>query len=236
MPIGHGGRPKNPLKSASSDKIVGRRMARQRCRLMPDNRFETTMPVDQPSAEILQRYRDGDERAADELFSRYVGRLTLLARSRLSPTLASRTDPEDIVLSAYRSFFIAARAGRFTLSRSGDLWRLLVAITLHKVYRQARQHRSERQSLAALGEALAANGHPFSREPSPDEALALTDELESVLSQLDPFARRVLELRLQDRPLSEIAEDVGRSERTVRRTLSEIRSRLSERFEQTSDD
>jgi DNA-directed RNA polymerase specialized sigma24 family protein len=185
------------------------------------------MPAEDLSAEILQRYRDGDERAADELFSRYVGRLTLLARSRLSPALASRTDPEDVVLSAYRSFFIRARDGRFALRRSGDLWRLLVAITLHKLYRQARKHKAERRALAAR-ESQAPSGERLhlSREPSPEEAVALADELETLFSQLDAVSRRVVELRLQDREISEIAAEVGRTERTVRRALAAVRKRL----------
>src|SRR5690349_11260374 len=96
---------------------------------------------------LLERYRRGDDVAAEELFFRYFQRLTLLARSRLSPRLARRTDPEDIVLSVYRSFFIDARAGRFTLSRGGDLWRLLASITKHKLLRQARYHGADRRSI-----------------------------------------------------------------------------------------
>ena len=33
--------------------------------------------------------------------------------------------------SAYRSFFVGVREGRYALERGGDLWRLLVALTLH---------------------------------------------------------------------------------------------------------
>ncbi|HEV8001910.1 MAG TPA: ECF-type sigma factor [Planctomycetaceae bacterium] len=195
------------------------------------------MAPEEASAEILQRYRDGDERAADELFSRYVGRLTLLARSRLSPTLASRTDPEDVVLSAYRSFFIRARDGRFTLRRSGDLWRLLVAITMHKLYRHARKHGAERRALAErVSQPSPVEGGQFSREPPPEEAIALADELQSLFSQLDEFTRRVVELRLQDRSLSEIAEDVGRSERTVRRALATVQNLLSKQLDRTTDE
>lgn len=188
--------------------------------------------MDETSAEILARYRDGDERAAEELFARYVGRLTLLARSRLSSKLASRTDPEDVVLSAYRSFFVAARDGRFVLARSGDLWRLLVSITMHKLHRQVRHHTAERRSVSreqpgAGVEDLAV----VAREPSPADVVAITDELEVVMNSLDPLARRVLELRLQEEPLAVIAVDVGRSERTVRRTLATIREQLSQRRE-----
>jgi DNA-directed RNA polymerase specialized sigma24 family protein len=80
---------------------------------------------DDPSAELLARWRAGDERAEDELFARYTSRLIELARRRLSAKLGRRLDPEDVVQSAYRSFCASARADRYTLRGSGDLWRLL---------------------------------------------------------------------------------------------------------------
>src|SRR5262249_40685711 len=88
---------------------------------------------DDDSAALVKRWTEGDERAAAELVNRYTGRLLALARSHLSAKLAARLDPEDVVQSAYRSFFADARDDRFVLKRSGDLWRLLAAITLHKL-------------------------------------------------------------------------------------------------------
>jgi len=183
---------------------------------------------------LLERFRNGDDRAAEALFSRYFERLTLLARSRLSPRLARRTDPEDIVMSVYRSFFVGARSGRFALRRGGDLWRLLASITKHKLLRQARHQRADRRSVdmelpleqSDVGRLLA--GHA---EPTPEDAVALADELEWALSRLNVFGRRVLELRLQGAQLAEIAHDTGRSERTVRRTLAQIRELLAERLD-----
>src|SRR6266567_4708438 len=96
--------------------------------------------TDVPSAELLARYRQHDDAAAAMLFHRYADRLTRLARSRLSRKLAARVDAEDVILSAYRSFFLLARGAEVTLRQSGDLWRLLVRITLRKVYRNARRH------------------------------------------------------------------------------------------------
>lgn len=187
------------------------------------------------SAELLARYEAGDEAAAGELFERYVERLTRLARARLSPRLARRTDPEDVVMSAWRSFFIGARAGRFALNRSGDLWRLLASIALHKLHRQARRHSAAKRSFAkeqtldGLAEGLLAVSR---REPTPAEAIALSEELESEMSRLTPCGRRILELRLQGEQHAAIAADTGRSERTVRRMLHEIRESLARRLEQ----
>ena len=183
---------------------------------------------------LMERYRAGDESAADALFSRYFERLTLLARSRLSAWLASRTDPEDVVLSVYRSFFVHAREGRFELRRGGDLWRLLAAITKHKLLRQARRHDADRRAVAREVPLESADEGRFflrGQEPTPEDTVALADELESVLARLDRFARRVLELRMQGAQLSEIAEDTGRSERTVRRALGQLRELMARRLD-----
>jgi DNA-directed RNA polymerase specialized sigma24 family protein len=183
---------------------------------------------------LLERFRAGDESAAEAIFARYFGRLTLLARSRLSARLARRTDPEDIVQSVYRSFFVGAREGRYELERGGDLWRLLASITRHKLLRQVRHQGADRRSidlecpLDRIDE-----GRCLGREqdPTPEEALALSDELEWVFADLDAFGRRVLELRLQGLQIAAIAGDTGRAERSVRRALSRIRGLLAERFE-----
>lgn len=182
---------------------------------------------------LLEGFRGGDERAAEALFARYFERLTALARGRLSPRLARRADPEDVVLSAFRSFFVEAREGRYALGRGGDLWRLLSSIAVHKLLRQARRQRAARRSLDVevpldrVEEGrLAGRGH----DTGPEEAAALADEIERVSSRLDPFGRRVLELRLQGLATPEIAGDTGRSERSVRRSLARIREILAERL------
>jgi len=183
---------------------------------------------------LLERFRGGDDRAADALFARYFERLAALARTRLSPRLASRTDPEDVVLSVYRSFFLGAKEGRFELRRGGDLWRLLAGITAHKLLKQVRHHRAGRRSVDAEVPLDRVNegaipGHRH--DPTPEDAAALADELERVIAHLDPFGRRVLELRLQGALVAEIAGDTGRSERSVRRSLSQARALLAGRLD-----
>src|SRR4051812_6028941 len=135
---------------------------------------------DVPSAELLERYRRHDAAAAEELFHRYAERLVRLARSRLSRKLAARVDAEDVVLSAYRSFFLLAR-DEVPLRHSGDLWRLLVRITLRKVYRNARRHQADCRSVERE-EAEALESSVLARDPTPAEAAALTDELRVVLA------------------------------------------------------
>ena len=103
--------------------------------------------VDQTSKDLLVRYRAGDSRAANEIFDRYLRRLIELARKRISSKVARRIDPEDIVQSAYRSFFVHARDGDFVLQRANDLWRLLAGITLNKLHGQVERHTAQRREI-----------------------------------------------------------------------------------------
>lgn len=184
------------------------------------------MTADLPfeSAQLLVRCVAGDSLAEAALFERYVVRLTLLARSRLSQRLASRVDPEDIVLSAYRSFFLAARQQRFDLRHSGDLWRLLVKITLAKVVDQAEFHRAQRRTVEREQPQVRAEQPDdwltvLSRDPSPAEVAQAVEELERLLAALPPLGSQVVQLRLQGYRQDEIAEHLHCAERTVRRWL-----------------
>jgi len=190
---------------------------------------------DNPSLELLARVRAGDEKAAEELFQRFAERLIAVTSARLSEKLARRVDAEDVVQSACRSFFVKARDGRYALQKSGDLWRLLVGITLNKLKHQAELHtagkramnKEQRQAATDESNQAEANLAP-AREPTPLEAAALADEVESILRQLEPHHRPILELRLQGHNLEEIAEQLQCSERTVRRVLESVRSLLTQ--------
>jgi DNA-directed RNA polymerase specialized sigma24 family protein/tRNA A-37 threonylcarbamoyl transferase component Bud32 len=189
---------------------------------------------DVPSAELLARYRRRDEAAAEELFRRYAERLTRLARSRLSAAVAARLDAEDVVQSAYRSFFVLARDGEILLRESGDLWRLLVRITLRKVYRGVRRHRADCRSVGRESPwSDETEAGVLSREPTPAAAAALVDELRGVLAPLEPVQRRMIEMHLQGHEIEVIAAEVCRSPRTVRRTLAALGAELERRL---SDD
>jgi RNA polymerase sigma factor (sigma-70 family) len=182
-----------------------------------------------PSAELLNRILRGDEQAAATVFERYAERLSHLARSRLSARLAARTDPDDIVMSAYRSFFVGAREGRFHVECGGDLWRLLVEVTLHKLYRQAAHHHAQRRSVRR--ELAPTDSNPplssaASREPTAEEGLLAAEELENLLGKLNDRGRAIVELRLQGFTQEEIAKHVGCSSRTVRKWLENARKLL----------
>ncbi len=189
--------------------------------------------ADDESVNLVNRWRAGDQLAAAELFRRFADQLLLVARRQLSPKLSRRIDPEDVVQSACRSFFVGARDGRFTVRQGGDLWQLLVVITLHKLQHQVRRNLAGKRSLdreQAPGDSGVHGIEPsvLAREPSPAEAVALADQLEQFMRRLGVRDRRILELRLQGYNLGEIATETRRSERTVSRALDRIKEALDE--------
>src|SRR5436190_1873781 len=96
-------------------------------------------------ATLMQRFRDGDQEAAALLFQRYVGKLVSLAQRRLSTQLGRRIDAEDVVQSAFRSFFRGTRDGRFQIEPGQELWRLLAVMTVTKLKKQVEFHTAQKR-------------------------------------------------------------------------------------------
>lgn len=196
------------------------------------------MLEDASNQELLAAWNQGSQQAADVLVRRYMVRLTALAGSRLSRKLARRIDAEDIVMSAWRSFFVGASPGRFQPSEDDNLWPLLVTITLRKIARQAARHSTERRNfeLDTTFDESTDWRSAVSKDPSPDEAAILVDEVESLFDRLDKPDREVLTRRLQGEDLASIADAMNRSERTIGRSMQRIRSMITDNSEIIVDD
>ncbi len=195
--------------------------------------------MDEETIHLVSRFRQGDEDAAEELFSRYVRRLVALANSRLSSKMSRRIDAEDIVQSAYRSFFTRARDGKYVFQQSGDLWRLLVVITLNKLrqkveFHSAGKRRIDREQSCDVGGLV--HAEVVTREPSPVETLGVIEEIEQLTKGLDDTQRHIVSMRLQGYSIDEIASDVQRSERTVRRVMDKVKTRLEQRLNESLAD
>jgi RNA polymerase sigma factor (sigma-70 family) len=178
------------------------------------------------SLQLLARWRDGDQQAATDLYQTYASRLIALARNHLSTKVAARFDAEDVVQSVCRSFFARARDGQFVIQASDELWRLLVAITLHKVRRAVKHHQRGKRGVDQETTGQGIFGVPaevLARAPAPEEAVALADLLEAVMRGCRPLDRQIIELRLQGCTVEDIAAHTRRSERTIWRVLERTR-------------
>lgn len=175
--------------------------------------------------ELLADWRSGSADAAAEIARRHAPGLLALVRRRLSQKLAARVDAEDVVQSALKSFFVGVRDDGLAAAHGGDLWRLLATVTLNKMHKVVRRHTVAKRSVRA--EVPLPDAAPPARTAlTPLEALAILDSLETVLAALPEDKRPILELRLAGHEYEAIAAAVGCSQRTVRRTLAEVKERL----------
>jgi RNA polymerase sigma factor (sigma-70 family) len=176
----------------------------------------------------MERFRSGDARAAEEIFARYAQRLTCLAEQQLSRKLVARFDGADVVQSVFRTFFRRSAAGEFQIDGSDELWRLLVQITVQKARAYGRQHTAGVRDVAAEAPAGALFlTEAVAREPGPEEATALLDQIEVLLRGLPALYRDLLRLRLEGHSVSDTAERLGVSRRTVHRGLHLLQQRLA---------
>ena len=173
-----------------------------------------------------------EEVTASEMFERFTFKLIGLARRHLDARLHHKIEPEDVVQSAYKSFFL--RYGEGALSNQGwqGLWGLLTCITLRKCVERVRYYRAERRDVYREAAPLQARegAEPWldavSREPTPEQAAVLAETVEQVLRGLTADERAIFELSLQGYSTSEISEHLGRAERSVRRLRERVRKRL----------
>jgi RNA polymerase sigma-70 factor (ECF subfamily) len=186
---------------------------------------------------LMGRLRAGGDDAAAQVFQRFSARLVALARSRLERALQPKVDPEDVLQSVFKSFFVRHAAGEFELRGWDSLWTILTVIAVRKCANQAQHYRRARRSvLREVGPTVPSGDESFtveslSREPSPGEAAELTDTVEQVMRQLDERDREVFALSLQGETVPAISRRVGFSERTVHRALRHVRTLLNDLHE-----
>lgn len=172
---------------------------------------------------LLDQFCAGEDTAATAIYERYVARLISLARSRLSQGLNRRVDPEDIVHSAYRSFFVRASSNDFELRCSGDLWRLLAQITINKVRKQVERHRAKRRDYRRE-ERSDFPSNQVAIESSPEAVTCLEEQVQRVVERLSATGKRALTALIQGDSIDEIAEQLSKSPRTIRRAVARART------------
>jgi RNA polymerase sigma factor (sigma-70 family) len=186
---------------------------------------------------LIQGLRAGDRHIVQEFCEQYGSLLHDLAEKHIARPLRRRVGPEDVAQSACRTFLRRAQAGEFQLADSECLWRLLCAITLTKVREKARFHRRRKRDLGQevpldldSSQGSAAHREPVAAGPSPAEAAEFADQLQQLMASLDDEERQLVDLKLQQYTNDEAAAHLGCSERTVRRLLKQVRSRLERAF------
>ncbi len=177
---------------------------------------------------MLKGLRAGEESAYVEFWKQFGAMLEAVANKHLSSRLQRRIGPDDLVQSVCRTFFRRVTDGQFQFDDSDSLWRLLCTITVNKARRVARNQNRQKRSLNNERELEAGDNKADANMLSPSDQAELADQVLAMLSSVSEQECQILDLKLQRFTNDEIAEQVGCSERSVRRILKNMQVRWIE--------
>jgi RNA polymerase sigma factor (sigma-70 family) len=189
------------------------------------------MPNDDELNELLRRARAGDNAAIRDFLSLFEQEVRTMVRSRLPRKLRNQFDSTDFVQAVWQSFFVDPHSADF--ENVEHLRGFLFGMVRNKVSEQHRRlTKTEKYDLAREERLYVRRGDrevPLeveSPEPSPSQAVQATDRMEQLTAGLSPLEIEVLILRRQGLTFVEIADRTGLNERTVRRVIETVRSRM----------
>ena len=148
--------------------------------------------------------------------------LLQVVRRNLPARLWRLLDPDDLVQSVFRSFFRRRVQGELADETIDDLTKLLVTMTLNKVrnaiQHHQRQRRDVRRDMIVHGDTPDISKF-CGQDWNIEHDLYLAELVDKIMAGLPDVQREIILLRMAGRSVSEISNQVSRSERTVLRVL-----------------
>lgn len=191
---------------------------------------------------FFQHLRQGDPAGAERIWQRYSPRLLGLARKTLGTRGQAGFDADDVVQSAFFSFWQRAAAGQFAddMDRD-DLWNLLGVITVRKARKKVRDGLAAKRGGGKVfveASVPRQDGMPFNLDAAVGAVPAgdLDQVCEDLLGRLDDEPRSIVLLKLMGYTNREIADTLDCTERKVERKLQLIRRIWHETEEKDADE
>ena len=182
------------------------------------------------ATDLIEQWRDGDSDAATKLYELYCERLMRVVSGQLLERYQQQIDPEDVLQTAFRTFFGRVSEGEFAFEDDKDVWKLLVTVVLNKLRRQVRhmnaQRRDVRREIRGEADFDGQIASDLSRPPGIQEAVEFAELINDLFQFLPEDERKLLQLRIEGYSQKEIAEELDVTDRTVRRMWERVRERL----------
>jgi RNA polymerase sigma-70 factor (ECF subfamily) len=182
--------------------------------------------------DLLQRVRQGDQRAAADLVRQFEPELRRIVRVRLNdPRLRRVLDSADVCQSVLANFFVRVSLGEFDLRRPQQLLHLLIVMARNKLRDKARRQQAVRRDQRRLEkhEDGCLDGLP-AREPGPEHVAAGRDLLAEVRRLLTDDERSLADQRALGRDWNEIAAQLGVPPDGLRKKLTRALDRVAARL------
>ncbi len=178
---------------------------------------------------LLDRITHGSEEAAWELVERYGSHIRAVVRRRMHPSMRRLVDSDDFVQSVWGSLVrIGPRLG--ASDGPEPMVALLATMAQNKVIDAVRQrtmttkHRMVTQGLdgSLVGAKSLSGGDP---QGTASQVAIARERWNRMLAEEPPLSKQMLELRLAGGTYTEIAQQLGINEKTVRRTIARLLER-----------
>jgi RNA polymerase sigma-70 factor (ECF subfamily) len=177
--------------------------------------------------ELVERARQGDRAAFDELASAVAGGIVGRIRRRLGPALRGELDPEDVAQEALYRAFRSLREFRWQGAGSFEAWVHGIAL---RIVLYAGRERGKWKLLRISREPAAEDVSP-SRGQRREERF---ERLERALERLSAEQRDVVQLvRLEGLSIAQAAERLERTPASVRGLLFRAMKSLRQSFGDT---
>ncbi len=195
---------------------------------------------------FVHELRSPDLRQRDEaariIWERFAPRLTQLIRRRLDNRIFRREDEQDILQSMFASFYQSQYLGKTAPASRQELWKLLVRITMCKVVNTAHRHLADRRDIRRehserscdsdnSGFADWIRDHVDRAQPTPQDRVAVVEEVERLLHLLTDELRQIVLWKLEGFTNAEISPMIGKTVRSVELKLQLIRSILDKEID-----
>lgn len=189
------------------------------------------LPNIDPSSDssLVDRFRNGDDKAADELYTKYSQRLRAFVEAQTSQKLKRHVECDDVMQVVFFQFFQMVLKDRYTPPPNDDNWNLFLVLALNHIRQRARFYARQKRN-STLERPL---GH-HSDSLSERSFVELRITVEDLLDQLSECQRDIIGMRIIGFELQEIATATQVSTRTIKRVLRRFRDRL--RLEVTFED
>jgi RNA polymerase sigma factor (sigma-70 family) len=175
--------------------------------------------------DLVERLREGDAQAVDQVIAAYEPYLRLVIRRHMPIRLRGRFDSADVVQSVWIHVLDGLRAGRWHFPDRRRLQAFLTTLARRRLISRCRQHYTAvtREQPGAVDlDAL-----PAQRQARPSEAVRARELWDRMIALCPPQHRDVLHLRRRGLTLDEIARQTGLHEGSIRRILRQLARGLS---------
>lgn len=185
--------------------------------------------LDQQKFEALvERVRGGEQSAAADLVRLYEPEIRREVRLRLTSAQLRRTlDSVDVCQSVFGRFFIKAALGELDFDRPQQLLRLLCQMARNRVIDH---HRREKVRLPA-GNRVSLENVTAAQSDTPSQVLQHEELLQKVSELMTESERQVSSMRRDGESWASIAQQVGGTAESVRKSLSRALDRITEELE-----